>query len=268
MSTDPILIRKYNQVYREGEEKFWTFDSRNEQNAILKHVNFKDKFVLEIGCGTGDMAAKIITEGKARSVYAVDMSRAAINEARRKYPDIKNLIFAVGDFANDPVYALCRNKDVAVMIGVLEHTENPIRTLDHIFDKIILPGGFLAFSCPCFLNPRGYVWATLQILFGWPMSKTDKHMIMPSLIRDYCVSRGYKLLKAFSVDRSWGTGSGMIKDFNKRIPAAARDILKNIDASWPDEILKSRIGDLICWLENDLEYHKGHGANMVYIVKK
>ena len=41
------------------------------------------------------------------------------------------------------------------------------------------PQGQLVVTCPSFLNLRGHVWMTLQLLLDVPMSLTDLHFICP-----------------------------------------------------------------------------------------
>ena len=79
-TTSARLIKKYDQVYAEGENKFWTFLPTEERIAILQQMDLPGKQVLEIGCGTGDFAAWMASAG-ARLVKAHDLSEKAIEEA-------------------------------------------------------------------------------------------------------------------------------------------------------------------------------------------
>jgi ubiquinone/menaquinone biosynthesis C-methylase UbiE len=52
--------------------------------------------VLDVGCGTGHLAATVAAKSRPAEVHGVDMSPAYIAHARRTYPDTR-LVFRVGD---------------------------------------------------------------------------------------------------------------------------------------------------------------------------
>jgi len=252
-TTDPELIEKYDEVYADGEEKFWTFLPVQERCSILTNVDLTGKEVLEIGCGTGDFAAWMATSGAAQ-VNAYDMSQEAIDKARGKYGTLINLDF----FCCDPLQPACKpaSVDVVVAVGVIEHTENPLDFLNDIQDTYMRSGSILAFSCPCLLNPRGYVWGALKYLFDAPMSLTDKHEIGPGWVKETAEKIGLELIKQITVDLSWGTAERMIIDYARRLPKV-----------FPD-MDPEKIGRLLEFLSRDMGYHKGDGANAVYILRK
>lgn len=258
MTTDPELIKKYDQVYQDGEDGFFTFDSKEEQDKILELVDFNNKSVLEIGCGTGDMAVRIADAG-AKYVDAIDVSREAIKAAVNKNTRY-NLKYRICD-----LYSLPPNQyDVVVMIGVLEHVENPAEFLDTILTRFTTLRSTIATSSPCFLNPRGYVWMALQMLFKTQMSLTDKHFIHPWWMERWSEMRGCDICMD-AVDQSWAWGQRLLDDFNIRLRKALPYL--------PDEY----ISDFIDFLAKDLSWVKRSkygmdyfvvGANMVYILKK
>jgi hypothetical protein len=74
-----------------------------------------------------------------------------------------------------------------VMQGVLEHLDDPFGELqwmiEHFKPKTVIT------SSPCFLNPRGIVWKTLDML-GAVMSKTDLHHLNPWEFEAFCENNG------------------------------------------------------------------------------
>ena len=250
-TTDPELIKKYDEVYADGEEKFWTFLPIEERCAILTNVYLTGKEVMEIGCGTGDFAAWMATSGAAQ-VNAFDMSQEAVDKARGKYGTLINLDF----FCCDPLGKTREPVDIVVAIGVIEHTENPFNFLDDIQKLCMRPDSILAFSCPCLLNPRGYVWGALKYLFDAPMSLTDKHEIGPTWVRDTAAQLGLEIVKQITVDKSWGTAERMIIDYARRLPK----VFPGMDPE--------KIGRLLDFLRTDMGYHEGAGANAVYVLRK
>jgi 2-polyprenyl-3-methyl-5-hydroxy-6-metoxy-1,4-benzoquinol methylase len=249
---DKKLLKKYNKVYQEGEEKFWTFLPIEERLAMLTELDLYGKYVLDIGCGTGDFAAWMATAG-ADTVYGVDASKKAISLAEKKYT-ISNLVFNCSTI--DKLYASRKRPDIITMVGVLEHTDDPKETLALIERKYMGRNTILAVSCPSFFNARGFIWVALKYLFNAPMSLTDKHEITPAFMARTCQDIALEIYKAVAVDKSWGNGEKMIEDYKQRLPKV-----------FPDMDQK-RIDRLIDFLEESVPYNQGVGANTVYFIRR
>ena len=78
MSDNKKLREKYNDVYKNGKESFFSRFSNGEDisetdKTVLESINWVDKRVIDIGCGTGNTAARIAEIG-ARSVLGIDYS--------------------------------------------------------------------------------------------------------------------------------------------------------------------------------------------------
>jgi 2-polyprenyl-3-methyl-5-hydroxy-6-metoxy-1,4-benzoquinol methylase len=253
MTTDPKLIKKYDKVYKDGEEKFWTFLPIEERLAVLRKIDFTGKRVLEIGCGTGDFAAWMATAG-AEFVLGVDASIKAVEKAIQKY-NIKNLSFILSNLEA----GTCTNKfDVIVMIGVLEHVDNPELFLKQA-SKALKTGGEMIVTCPYFNNIRGHLWMAFKMLFDAPMSLTDKWEITPTMMRkiinkDPAIMR-LKLHDTETVDFNWGNDEKFIDDFRRRLPKV-----------FP-EIDKDKIQKCMDYFEDNFEY-VGEGANIIYYLRK
>lgn len=251
--TEKELIQKYDEVYEKGEQKFWTFLPIEERLAILRLINFTGKTVLEIGCGTGDFAAWMATAG-AEFVRAIDVSGEAIRAAVEKFK-IPNLSFGCDDVSGAVENCPSRPFDIVVMVGVLEHMIDPANILKLISENLMHSKSQLVITCPMHLNPRGYIWAALKYLFDAPMSLTDRHEITPAWIKYQAEQLDLDLVACESVDMSWGTGSRMIEDYLQRLPKV-----------FPD-MPKSNIHRLIEFLDMNRDFHLGHGANGVYVLR-
>lgn len=241
----------YNKVYAEGAySKFFTFLSYREAMEIIKSENWEGKKVLEIGCGEGDLASLIAFHGG--NVTAIDFSAEAIKIAKKKY-SLDKCEFICCDYKD-----ISDKYDIVVMKGVLEHTEDPFKTLSYIKDKLLLNNNSkIITSSPSFLNVRGYIWMTLQLLFDIPMSKSDIHFLCPFNFEEYAEKLGGKLAYK-SCDQDWGHGERLIIDFEKRLVNALRDAEMNGNA-----------GKLISWLKKTIQYKNYtdfSGANIVYIL--
>ncbi len=101
--------------------------------------DFRDKVVLECGCGSGQHTGLIATV--ARSVTAVDKYTADIAKARN--PSLTNVQFVEADLGT---MELNGQFDVVVCIGVIHHTDDPDRTFDAIY-RCCKPGGKVIVWC-------------------------------------------------------------------------------------------------------------------------
>lgn len=81
----------------------------------LSIFDFKDKTVLDLGCGTG-ITSKFMAEAGAK-VVAIDLSPALI-EFARQHSRHKNVIYFIGDITK---LDLKKQFDFIIMIDVLEH---------------------------------------------------------------------------------------------------------------------------------------------------
>lgn len=95
---------------------------------------FKDKVCLDVGCGTGRLAASLVDFGAA-DVHGCDISVEAFSIGEHYAPEVD---FRTGNALNLP-YKKDRFDFVAGS-GVLGHTENPPRGLREIH-RVLKPGG-------------------------------------------------------------------------------------------------------------------------------
>jgi len=115
----------------QDEERFlfddWIWPSRLE--------DFRDKDVLEAGCGGGQHTALVAQV--ARSVTAVDLNTVEI--ARQRTLGRHNVRLVEADLAG---MDLGRTFDVVFSIGVVHHTDDPDRTVRNLA-RHVAPGGRL-----------------------------------------------------------------------------------------------------------------------------
>jgi SAM-dependent methyltransferase len=235
------LKQKYDFMHAQGASS-WFSDGREERETILKMGEpWKGKGVFEIGCGEGDLVYEM--SRIAAMVIGLDYSKEAIQKAKTKHPECNFYQTGYRSWLSD-VYP-----DRLVMQGVLEHLDDPFGELqwmiDHFKPKTVIT------SSPCFLNPRGIVWMTLDML-GAVMSKTDLHFLHPWDFEIFCEEHGYKL-KMKDCDWEWGNGDAMIQDMEKRIPLALKD--GNLPAG--------NVAKLLQWLQL-IPGECQAGATMVY----
>lgn len=242
----------YQAVFRDSARKFFTFIPHESFLAIAAMEDWNGLEVLDIGCGEGELASMIASLG-AKKVVAIDYSAAAVATCKSRYQG-NNI-----EFRQCSYQAVDERFDAIVMAGVLEHLDNPFKELEYIIKKNLRDKGTLISSSPGFLNLRGSIWMTLQLLFSVPMSLTDLHFIYPGDFEEFCQKHGYGL-EYKSVEQSWGNGEKLAVDFAKRLPKALQDAG-----------LKGNVEALLSWIKKVLRYQhiSNHsGAIIIYKVYK
>lgn len=249
------LKKVYDDFHLKGPSS-WFSQGEEERELILKMGEPWNKHsVLEIGCGEGDLAFEI-----AKSyclMTAIDYSGIAIKKAKEKWQPLKQgtameIKFIIGDYRR-----LDGKVDRIVMQGVLEHLDNPFPELKWMMDNLLTEKGDVITSSPCFLNPRGIVWMTLNML-GAVMSKTDLHYLHPWEFQEFCYDNKFQL-SWDTCDWSWGRDIDMISDLKVRIPLALKD--GNIPYS------EDRLTRFMEWLDSRM-FSSNHGATAVYRIRK
>lgn len=250
----------YDRVFS-SNEKFFSFDPEIERNSIIESMNWNGKNILEIGCGTGELSREISERYEVIRITGIDYSASAIEKSiqngneKCEYHYLNILedfekIESMGPF------------DIVVMQGVLEHFEKPYDLMKMIVENLVKDGGELVSSSPSFINLRGYIWMTLQILFNVPMSLTDVSFIDPMEMETFLEKYGRVHKKG--IYHSVGEGIKITADFNKRLRNALRDV---------NLYDRERVDKFLDYLNNlNKNYSPFHtnysGAMTVYILEK
>ncbi len=256
-----IKLKKiYDKAFLKGEERHFTGKNEKEEDPefveVLKGENWKNKKVLDVGCGTGKLDFLIVKKG-AKSCKGVDYSSEAIKIAKNKY-EHQNLSFENLDINKK----FSGKYDVIVSVGTLEHQDNPFDTLK-LFKKHLASKGKIIITCPNWTNPRGYILMTLFHLFNAPITLADLHFFTPKNFEGWAKNMKMEL-KWKTFDESWGHGKKMIKDLKKRLPKVLNDANLDYDSK--------KIQNLISWLNNEVlpleNENKISGASAIYIFSK
>ena len=209
------LKQTYDTMHKTGKTAW--FDSGDEERkAILEMGGPWDmKLVLEIGCGEGDLMNMIYSRGGL--IDGCDYSAEALETFKHRYPmiSVQTRCSKWEDLPGMPAGGY----DILVMQGVMEHLDDPFAELADMIERF-KPKTIIT-SMPGFLNTRGIIWHTLDML-GAVMSKTDLHFIDPWEVEEFCMDNVYGF-QCVSIDMDWGNGPKMLDDFRKRVPLALRD---------------------------------------------
>jgi 2-polyprenyl-3-methyl-5-hydroxy-6-metoxy-1,4-benzoquinol methylase len=255
------LKKIYEEIYQNGEENFFSFYINGENisdtdKVILSITDWKNKNVVDLGCGAGKTAYFVACAG-AKSVVGIDYSETAIAKAKSQYK-AENLYYQCMNLSDwkEPV-------DIVMSNGTLEHINNPKEALLNMA-SLVGENGEVIISCPCFLNIRGIIWMTLQKLLDVPMSLTDISFISPFDIEEWLRDQSFYIDRRYSFDNSQGNGELMLLDFQKRLTNALKDA--NLD--------NSKVANFLEWVDKMLQYlgedklKNFDGAMMVYVIKK
>ena len=204
---------------KKGETKHFTSyistgTTTDEIKEVLKELNWKNKLVLDVGCGTGLFAYGASKLG-SKQVLGIDFSKNAIEIAKKTHKN-HNLQYQVLD-----VKEIKSKYDVIVSLGTLEHVDNVLAVLK-ILKKHLTQNGKIIVTSPNWTNPRGYVLMTLWYLFKAPITLADLHYQTPIDFQNYAKKLNMHL-KWRTIDRSWAHGEILISDFQRRLPNVLRD---------------------------------------------
>jgi ubiquinone/menaquinone biosynthesis C-methylase UbiE len=128
--------KEFFELYNNQREEI---ESLECSYKIHEYLNFKDKKVLDVGCGNGYVLSKYATEGA--DVHGVDLTQAAIDLTCKRFENLNlNGNFRVADaqalpFSDDTFDCVCS-------MGVLHHVPNTQKAVDEIF-RVLKPGGRL-----------------------------------------------------------------------------------------------------------------------------
>ncbi|MFA6536525.1 MAG: class I SAM-dependent methyltransferase [Candidatus Paceibacterota bacterium] len=242
--TNSKLKNFYDKVYLKGEKKHYSKlllgdKITEEKKAILGEVSWSGKKVLDVGCGTGELAFLVAKEG-AEKVVAIDYSASAIEVANANYHS-DNLAYRCED-----INKISGSFDVITVVGVLEHIDDPLKLLKKL-KKMLAPKGSIIVTCPNWSNPRGYILLALKDLFDAEITLADIHYFTPVEFEKWS-----KLLKMFlswkTLEHDWGHGKKLIKDFTRRLP----NVLKPLKGA-----SKTGIDTFIKWLDSHVSELEG-----------
>lgn len=201
-----VYMRKLEQEPESYDSKFTILTKGvniEVQNWVLDHINTSET-VLEIGCGTGALAAKIALKGN--DVLAIDKDFKMITYAMQNYPQVENLklTYQIGSFSDMP--AEDSSKDLVVstfMLSELRPFEQQI-FLRNVW-KVLKPEGRLIIGAE--FVPSGF-WRLIFNIKRWWYRKKIRRLRLKSTFRvkwffNYLESIGFKV----NAQTNWKHGS-------------------------------------------------------------
>lgn len=157
----------WEKLYSEGVNRIsYNFITRQRAVEELLAPYIAGK-VLDIGCGSGDLAAFYVKKG---AVYSgIDLSCSMIERANSNYVDLVRkgkATFQVADCENLPF--IDKEFDVLSAVALIEYLPDPSKALDEI-SRVIKTGGYVLITVPnrrCINNRiRFFLKPIINILF-------------------------------------------------------------------------------------------------------
>lgn len=191
--------RGYNQIFATSAAQTLRLKRRAEAIiAALPPGNPASRpRVLEIGCGTGEMARQLARQ-TAGSVTGVDLSPQFIEEARARHP-LDNLDFRVADLTSE-IPGQGDAYDAIVGNGILHHL---YRHLDEVLPALrrwLRPGGRLIFWEPNLWNPYVYLIFSYKSLRRRAKLEPDEMAFTRDFIQDRLHASGFRTVSVRTRD--------------------------------------------------------------------
>lgn len=160
--------------------------NRCTQYAHIQRYKFAAKFskgkILDLGCGTG-YGSKILFE-RGNEVYGIDISKEAINYAKRKYQGPKYICSPAENLPFPDEFF-----DAITAFEVIEHIKNYEQALNEIY-RVLKRGGDFFLSTP---NPRHLARILKHFIFHKPYpEKVGPNLI---IIRSFIMMNYLNYLK-------------------------------------------------------------------------
>jgi 2-polyprenyl-3-methyl-5-hydroxy-6-metoxy-1,4-benzoquinol methylase len=217
---DRDLRAKYEQIYQSSGT--WLYPKSHGVHSTIVNLirtELPQRAVLDLGCGAGRLS--LMCSHLGADVDAVDFSESAIALARLAAATTGNDSVRFAVEAAD-AFTPRRPYDVILLVGVLEHVPDPVRTLGHL-RSCLTDRGRLVVSCPNFINLRGYAYMPLLTLCGLPMSLADLRQVSYRDIDAWAAATGLRRARTAGAIYRFAWGRKGVDDLISRVPRAARD---------------------------------------------
>ncbi len=183
---------KDNQGYNQGFKPSNALAKRTQRRAdtILENLNAEEGMrILEIGCGTGEMAHLLAAKTKA-SVLATDVCAEFIGRASENHC-LPNLEFKIMDFKK--AFDNAENQyDFIVGNGILHHFYYEIDSaLVKIF-SLLKAGGKMVFWEPNILNPYCFLIFNVPVLRKMACLEPGENALKKAFMQKKLLDAGFK----------------------------------------------------------------------------
>lgn len=195
--------RGYNQIFRTSPSQAVRLRRRAE--AMVREMHLPDApeerqrlHILEIGCGTGELAHHLAQLTGAR-VTGVDLSAKFIASAAAAHQH-PNLRFIVADLSNATPASAGEQYHCIVGNGILHHLYHQLDSFLPALARWLVPGGRLIFWEPNLCNPYVYLIFSVAIFRRLARLEPDEMAFTPAYIRRKLTAAGFHEVQADTRD--------------------------------------------------------------------
>jgi len=184
-----MSVERYKKIKEHFEKEAVVFDKiffkimpryQEMMGAIIEAIPFsrRDKLrVIDLGCGTGNLARKIISAYLNARVTCVDMAENMLKMAKAKLKSKPNVNFWLGDIRN---FDYSGKYDVITASLVLHHIEKKDKLKFYRKLRDSLSKGGVFYIIDIFITPDDYLqklymdkWKAFMKTNGLPMKKVN-----------------------------------------------------------------------------------------------
>lgn len=152
--------------------------SARYKKALELAEGLSPKKILDIGCGDGRLSAFFAERFRGAAITGVDTSKTAIELARKKTSDLKNINFVDGSFFEG---ALKAYYDLIVCADVIEHIEDQRAFVE---------------KCRELLSDKGFLVLTTPVrVHEFPEDRFHAHEFFPEELKDFLTQSKFEILK-------------------------------------------------------------------------
>ncbi|MBM3404769.1 MAG: class I SAM-dependent methyltransferase [Bacteroidetes bacterium] len=183
----------HNQGFRPGTST--DIRTRRRAQFMMEQMSLKEGIrVLEIGCGTGEIAGILAKEMKSAGITGMDISQQFIDQAIASFP-LPNLTFFKGNFLDEGA-TFHGSFDYIVGNGILHHL---YPDLDHAFPRIkalLKKNGKIIFLEPNLYNPYCFlIFNTTPFFRRWAKLEPDEKAFTGGFMEKKLKKAGFSEIK-------------------------------------------------------------------------
>jgi 2-polyprenyl-3-methyl-5-hydroxy-6-metoxy-1,4-benzoquinol methylase len=218
----PEEYTSYTLVESQGDNRVKRFIKQygNWKKRRLVNKYIKKGRILEVGCGSGDFLDELLRSGVWDAVGIEPNENAAQYSEKRLGIPIYQEKFSEVEFEN-------KSFDVLIMWYVLEHLEEPVKSMQKAY-KLLHDGGWFVFSIPYLEGWEARVfgeywsgWDLPRHLYIFPIKLIRQILseIGFEIVAEKCISSGHAIL-GHSIDfwtQDWGGKYPQLKKWLMRI---------------------------------------------------
>ncbi|MDE7261893.1 MAG: methyltransferase domain-containing protein [Oscillospiraceae bacterium] len=161
-------------------EKGWYKPLRETLETLAVELTGPAPVVLDAGCGegyyTGGVREALLRAGKTPEIAGIDISKAALRKAGKRYPGI--------EFAVASVYRLpAADRSVDLLLNVF----SPLAIEE--FRRVVKPGGAYLYVVP----GAGHLWELKEALYERPYPNEEKETPYEGFVYDRIVPVAYRI---------------------------------------------------------------------------